>query len=613
MILKSSINVVILIAIVGLCIDISIASNIRLGLDFYRSDSLELFETNFINFDKSHFSSNWEWVTPAGEYNFDQSEGICVDSDGNAIVTGFFVGKITFGEIILNGQGETDIFVAKIDDSGKWLWAKRAGGNDFDKSYSISVDDWGNTYFTGDFKNTSTFGSTTLTSQGVYTTFVAKLDRYGNWQWATQSEGNYFNYGIDICTDSQGNSYITGVFSDSIILGDITLTSQRLNDIFIAKLDVNGNWQWAAQASGNYSSYACDLCIDNSGSVYTTGYFYKDVIFGSTKLISEGDEDVFVAKLDVNGNWQWASKAGGNNREWGSGIKVDNNHNLFVTGYFQGPTMFDEIMLASQGELDVFIAKMNASGKWVWAQCGGTNFEKSYGIDIDNQGNSYITGYFLGNTTIGSSTLESQGSREIFVAKLDGQGNWQWAVQGGGIGCDEAYDIAVDNQGNAYITGIFWQNASFGTIMLTSKGSFDIFIGLISSKNKPPDNPVILGPNNGSVGMKYTYNISTIDPDNDDVFYHVKWGDSILPQIYGPYPSEKEVILNHTWYKHGSYAIKAKAKDSNGAESDWVTLEVSIPKNKAINSFILFLERLIERFPILQQILQSIYDKLAVF
>ena len=199
MILKSSINVVILIAIVGLCIDTSIASNIRLGLDFYRSDSLELFETNFINFDKSHFSSNWEWATQAGEYNFDQSEGICVDSDGNAYVTGFFAGKITFGEIILNGQGETDIFVAKIDDSGKWLWAKRAGGNDFDKSYSISVDDWGNTYFTGDFKNTSTFGSTTLTSQGVYTTFVAKLDRYGNWQWATQSEGNYFNYGIDIC------------------------------------------------------------------------------------------------------------------------------------------------------------------------------------------------------------------------------------------------------------------------------------------------------------------------------------------------------------------------------------------------------------------------------
>ena len=213
---------------------------------------------------------------------------------------------------------------------------------------------------------------------------------------------------------------------------------------------------------------------------------------------------------------------------------------------------------------------------------------------------SYFCSWQLvGNTTIGSSTLESQGSREIFVAKLDGQGNWQWAVQGGGIGCDEAYDIEVDNQGNAYITGIFWQNSSFGTIMLTSKGSFDIFIGLISSKNKPPDKPVIIGANNGSVGMEYTYNVSTIDPDSDDVFYHVKWGDSILPQIYGPYPSGEEVVLNHTWYKSGTYVIKAKAKDSNGAESDWATLEISMPKNKAINPFFLFLERLRERFPIL--------------
>ena len=119
------------------------------------------------------------------------------------------------------------------------------------------------------------------------------------------------------------------------------------------------------------------------------------------------------------------------------------------------------------------------------------------------------------------------------------------------------------------------------------------------------DKPVIIGPNNGSVRMKYTYNISTIDPDNDDVFYLVKWGDSILPQVYGPYPSGKEVVLNHTWYKRGTYAIKAKARDIYGAESDWAILEVTVPKNKPyINTpFLRFLENHPRMFPILRFLL----------
>ena len=88
----------------------------------------------------------------------------------------------------------------------------------------------------------------------------------------------------------------------------------------------------------------------------------------------------------------------------------------------------------------------------------------------------------------------------------------------------------------------------------------------------------------------------TIDLDNDYVFYHVKWGDSIHPQVYGPYPSGKEVVLNHTWHISGTFRIKAKARDVYGGESDWTTLTVTMPcsYNKPV---LPFLEWLFERFP----------------
>ena len=126
----------------------------------------------------------------------------------------------------------------------------------------------------------------------------------------------------------------------------------------------------------------------------------------------------------------------------------------------------------------------------------------------------------------------------------------------------------------------------------------------ITGENGPPDVPDITGPTSGTAGEEYEYSFVTTDPNGgDDVYFWIDWGDESFEEWIGPYESGEEVKVSHTWDEEGTYTIKAKAKDVYDAESDWGTLEVSMPRNKLSNMFFLqFLERLFERFPLLEHI-----------
>ena len=118
--------------------------------------------------------------------------------------------------------------------------------------------------------------------------------------------------------------------------------------------------------------------------------------------------------------------------------------------------------------------------------------------------------------------------------------------------------------------------------------------------NIAPKIPTLSGPKIGTVDQEYNYSFYTTDPDGDEIYYHVQWGDTIFPIIYGPYSSGVEVILNHSWSERGTYIINVMAEDIYGAESDWATLKVTMPKNKPFFLFNAFIEWLFERFPLLE-------------
>ncbi|MCK4312364.1 MAG: SBBP repeat-containing protein [Candidatus Cloacimonetes bacterium] len=374
------------------------------------------------------------------------------------------------------------ITVCAFTQAPDWQWATQAGGSFNDRGYEITIDDAGNSYVTGRFWETATFGSYSLTSSGSWDIFVAKMDTGGYWQWATRAGGTHIDYGFGITTDNAGNSYVTGRFWETATFGSYSLTSNGNRDIFVAKVDAYGVWQWATHAGGTYEDNGKAITIDDTGNSYVTGIFTGTATFGSYSLTSNGWDDIFVAKMDANGNWLWATQAGGIDYDSGYGITIYDAGNSYVTGWFRETATFGSYSLTSSGLRDIFVAKMDSNGNWLWAtRAGGVFYDWGYGITIDNTGNSYVTGIFTGTATFGSYSLTSNGWDDIFVAKIDANGNWLWATKAGGTSYDMGYGIAIDDAGNIYVTGCFEDTATFGLYSLTSSGYFDIFVAKLNS------------------------------------------------------------------------------------------------------------------------------------
>ena len=146
-----------------------------------------------------------------------------------------------------------------------------------DREFGIAVDGSGNVYVIGHFRgDTAIFGSTTLTNAGSYDIFIAKLNVSGDFLWAKQAGGSSYDYGYGIAVDSSGNVYVTGDFSDTATFGSATLTSLGWGDIFIAKLNDSGDFLWAKQAGGYCGVMGLGIAVDGSGNVYVTGWFRRN-------------------------------------------------------------------------------------------------------------------------------------------------------------------------------------------------------------------------------------------------------------------------------------------------------------------------------------------------
>ena len=425
-------------------------------------------------------SPQWSWVKQAGGINNAEGRSIALDGSGNSLVIGHFQGSVTFGDTTLNSLGDWDIFVAKYDENGNVLWAEQASGIDFIGGNGIAVDGSGNSLVTGEFFGNLTIGDTTLTSLGGSDIFVAKYDENGNFLWAEQAGGTLHVGGFAIAVDVSGNSLVTGHFEGSAIFGDTTLTSFGGSDIFVAKYDGNGNLLWVEQAGGTNYEVGFGIAVDGSGNSLVTGWFMGTATFGNTTLTNSGGPDIFIAKYDENGNFIWVEQAGGTDSQVGQGIAVDGSGNSLVTGWFMGTATFGDTTLTNLGGSDIFVAKYDENGNFIWAvQAGGINEEWGNGIAVDVSANILVTGSFLGSATFGDTTLTSLGGSDIFVAKYDENGNFLWAEQAGGINNDSGYDIAVDVSGNSLVTGSFEGSAAFGNITLTSAGGADIFVAKI--------------------------------------------------------------------------------------------------------------------------------------
>lgn len=228
---------------------------------------------------------------------------------------------------------------------------------------------------------------------------------------------------------------------------------------------------WARSAASINTDEALDITIDASNNTYTTGYFGGTATFATgVTLTSNGANDIFVEKVNDQGVFQWAVKAGGNGPDRGTSIKADAQGNCYVTGFYYGTATFGSTTITSVGgSQDVFIAKYNTNGVLQWVvSAGGTGTESGNGINIDNSGNVVVTGQFTETALFGITSLTSMidpstslPSLDVFTTKLDASGNFLWAKKGSAKYTDRALDVATDLTGNIYVTGQFSDTITF--------------------------------------------------------------------------------------------------------------------------------------------------------
>ena len=378
------------------------------------------------------------------------------------------------------------ILTGLMMNSQEIQWGGRFGGIGEDVIRSMQVDGLGNTYTTGYFTDTADFdigtGEVFLTSNGFYDVFISKHDTNGNFEWVRKIGGTGFEYAVAMNTDDLGNIFLTGVYEGTVDFNpgseEYLLTSSGGLDIFILKLDANGEFVWARSVGGVGYEESTAIDITPAGKVIILGYFYEEVDFdpgvGTYLMNSMGGSDSFILTLDEFGNFESGERFGGNDLDLAMDMVISDAGGIYITGFFEGsadmnPHALEEfIVTAELNSLATYVLYLNPDGEFVNAvhTRGGNTLPN--GIATDISGNAYVTGYFDGVTNFdpdpsaGNQYLfESLLASNAFIMKLDNAGNLSWARQ---VVSDEpvfAYDIAVNSLGQVLSTGYFVGSADF--------------------------------------------------------------------------------------------------------------------------------------------------------
>ncbi|MCF8425493.1 MAG: T9SS type A sorting domain-containing protein [Bacteroidia bacterium] len=442
-------------------------------------------------------------------------------NEGNEIEIQTSLGKIT-EKIPLSyfidtelGQTKTDVFFKLIDENTFGFdckefssqnelvidpspWATYFGGSAYENGNSIKIDSSGNSFISGYTYSTSgiaTAGAFQTTYSGNNDGFIIKVGLDGQLIWATYYGGSDNDYCYDLEITKQGFIVISGSTGSNAGIsttGSFKPYLSGYTDAFLAKFNSNGTRIWASYFGGNVDDYGNGIASDQYDNIYIFGYSSSDsgiATIGAHQNTFAGGHDCILAKFNSSGDLFWATYLGGNQNEFGNGIKTDIYGSVFVTGFTSSSSgiastgTYQSYLTGSGFTYDAFLVKFNADGLRVWGTYfGGEGNEDGRAIAIGQLGEIYWVGSTKSSSNISTFGAHQQyyaGDNDAYLAAFDSTGNRKWSTYYGGLQNDYGSAVVLDEFGNICMLG--FSESSYGisspqAFKTTISGDKDIFI-----------------------------------------------------------------------------------------------------------------------------------------
>ena len=437
----------------------------------------------------------WERQIQSEGTGNEYGEAIVVDSSGNAYVSGIFCYDLRLGSIVLERLGICDMFLAKLSPSGHWLWANQIGGADgytAVQAHTLSLTSDG--VFIGVTSNSSEVkaGDVIMTNSypGIYQPYILKSTTGGYFTWGKMIEQEQTSYIYSIHELSDGGAIVAGFFrSQSMDFGIHTIYNSNTSqaEVFITKIDANGDWQWASSATGNGDDAAYDIAINSDGLISVAGIYNDEIQFGSHSLSSTTESQNFVSFISSeNGSW-----VGATNLEADfvriTGVSTFQNGDFAIVGQFSGSmTLGSTNLQSNNGQQDVFVSRIGSDGNWVWAvSAEGDGTDCAYDVIIGSNDKIVVVGHFMSTSIMfGNYYLYNTNSWEtdwdMYVAWLDSTGEWQGVIGGTGNEMDKLKSVDIHSNGVVYVTGRTNSTSlSVGLDERSTSGYDDMFVALL--------------------------------------------------------------------------------------------------------------------------------------
>lgn len=446
---------------------------------------------------------NWDWAIKACEVEYIPAGKTDTDNLGNIYHCGnFSQPSLQLGPAILENTnpGNKKIFISKRSPSGELLWSKSntttSQQPNIDANLTAFVtDELGNVYITGYFRDYLTFDAITITNSNTdeVCMFIFKFDSNGTALWGKRAAGTGLNNNTSITTDvklnQNGDVFVSGYYTGQFLNFGNGVTLSGSGDIvsyFIVKYSSTGTASWARQAvTGHVTADSYPLVAADDQYAYFTCTFGSPISFGSQQMTSDGSTDIFLAKYSIVNGALVALKKLSSPYYESVGNIVAKGGNIYMAGTFQSPLLFSSMNLSNPYSGDIFVAKLDTNGEVLWAiQAGGSGMSDCHSIDIDNSGNVYFSGLYITNDfhIQGNYLPGVSGEVNTFIAKINSSGTFGWSLKPEGVNAITNKVNALAD-GSVVASGYYKTDVTFGDTGLTgfSQASFKDFIAKVST------------------------------------------------------------------------------------------------------------------------------------